>query len=257
VFRNLLQLMIQMAHHEIPDTATVKIALMSEISDSFPPPQIPTPSGNILGRNIKGVQTTLFTSMIVSLVAAVLYLLATINQFQVFTDMKNLNFSSETELMETATQSDDFIASSYGFYILTLLVVSIAFMVWCNRTTKNLNDSGYGTEKGSGWVVGSFFVPIANFFFVFGTIKDLLTGLGKFFPVISTERQKSMKLWWSLAIAGPIVMRISDGMVTDESSVDEYVTAAGVEVLGAAILVVGLVFGVKAFKQLRDDTKTV
>lgn len=231
---------------------------MSETSSSFPPPPpMPAPSGNILGRNINGVQTTLFVSMIVSLVAAGLYLLATINQFQVFTDMKNLNFSTESELMEAATQSDDFIGSSYGFYFLTLLVVSIAFMVWCNKTTKNLNDNGYRTEKGSGWVVGSFFVPIGNFFFVFGTIKDLLTGLGKFFPVISADRQKSMKTWWILAIIGPLVMQFSDSMVTDESNIDEYVTAAGVEVLGAVILVIGLVFGVKAFKQLRDDTKTV
>jgi uncharacterized membrane protein len=66
-----------------------------------------------------------------------------------------------------------------------------------------------------------------------------------------------MKLWWVLTIVGPLVMRVSGGMVTDESNIDEYVNAAGVEVLGAVILVIGLVFGVKAFKQLRDDTKTV
>lgn len=231
---------------------------MSDTSSSFPlPPVMPAPAGNVLGRNIRGVQTTLLVSIATSLVAGVLYLLATINQFQVFTDMKNLNFSSETELMDAATQSDDFIASSNGFYVLTLLVVSIAFMVWCNKTTKNLNESGYRTEKGSGWVVGSFFVPIANFFFVFGTIKDLLTGLGKFIPVISVDHQKTMKLWWVLTIIGQLVMRGSDSMFTEESTIDEYVTAAGVQVVGAVILVVGLVFGVKAFKQLRDDTKTV
>jgi len=222
-----------------------------------PPPPVSVPTANVLGRNVQGVQTTLFVSMVTSLVAGALYLLAAVNQFQVFSDMKNLNFSSDTEMMDAATQSDDFIASSYGFYVLTLLVVSIAFMVWCNKTTKNLNENGYRCEKGSGWVVGSFFVPIANFFFEFGTIKDLLTGLGKFFPVISGDRQKSMKLWWVLTIIGPLVMRASDGMVTDESTIDEYVTAAGVEVVGAVILVIGLVFGVKAFKQLRDDTKTV
>ena len=231
---------------------------MSESSMPFPPPPpVSVPTGNVLGRNVQGVQTTLFVSMITSLVAGALYLLATVNQFQVFSDMKNLNFSSDTEMMDAATQSDDFIASSYGFYVLTLLVVSIAFMVWCNQTTKNLNESGYRTEKTSGWAVGSFFVPIANFFFVFGTIKDLLSGLGKFIPVITTDRQKTMKLWWVLTIIGPIVMRVSDGMVTDESNIDEFVNAAGVEVLGAIILVIGLAFGVKAFKQLRDDTKTV
>jgi hypothetical protein len=46
-------------------------------------------------------------------------------------------------------------------------------------------------------------------------------------------------------------------MLTDDSSIDEYVTASGVEALGALVIVVGLVFGVKAFKQLRDDTKAV
>jgi hypothetical protein len=231
---------------------------MSDSSMSMPPPpRISVPTGNVLGRNINGVHTTLFVSMIVSLVAAGLYLLATINQFQLFTDMKNLNFSSETELIDAATLSDDFIASSIGFYFLTLIFVSVVFLVWCNKLTKNLNESGYRTEKGSGWVVGSYFVPIANFFFVFGTIKDLLTGLGKFFPVISANRQKSMKAWWILTIIGGLVLRASNSMFTDDSNIDEYISASGVEVLGALVIVVGLVFGVKAFKQLRDDTKAI
>ena len=222
-----------------------------------PPPPVSVPTGNVLGRGIPGIQQSLFITMVISLVGAVLYLLATINQFIFFTDLKNLKFSSEDEMVNKATQSDDFIAGSIGLYGIAFVVFVILFLIWCNKTTKNLNESGYRCEKGSGWVVGSFFIPIGNFFFVFGSIKDLLTGLGKFFTTINDETPKLMKNWWIITVIGGMLMRGSDSTLTNESDVDAYVSASGFEILSAFVLVVGLVYGVMAFKQLRDKTKTV
>lgn len=257
-FRNLLQTLLQIAHHEIADTATVKIAPMSETSSSFPPPPpMPAPSGNILGRGIPGIQQSLFIMMVISLVGAVLYLLATINQFIFFTDLKELKFSSEVEIMNKATQSDSFISGSLGLYGIAFIAFTILFMIWCNKTTKNLVESGYRPEKSSGWVVGSFFVPIGNFFFVFGTIEDLLTGLGKFFTSIKDETPRLMKNWWIITVIGGLLMRGSDSTLTNDSDVDAYIVASGFEILSAFVLVIGLVFGVIAFKQLRDKTKNV
>jgi hypothetical protein len=232
---------------------------MSESSMPFPPPPPPVsvPTANVLGRGIPGIQQSLFITMVISLVGAVLYLLATINQFIFFTDLKNLKFSSEDEMVNKATQSDDFIAGSIGLYGIAFVVFVILFLIWCNKTTKNLNESGYRCEKGSGWVVGSFFIPIGNFFFVFGSIKDLLTGLGKFFTTINDETPKLMKNWWIITVIGGMLMRGSDSTLTNASDVDAYVSASGFEILSAFVLVVGLVYGVMAFKQLRDKTKTV
>ena len=232
---------------------------MSESSMPFPPPPPPVsvPTANVLGRGIPGIQQSLFITMVISLVGAVLYLLATINQFIFFTNLKNLKFSSEDEMVNKATQSDDFIAGSIGLYGIAFVVFVILFLIWCNKTTKNLNESGYRCEKGSGWVVGSFFIPIGNFFFVFGSIKDLLTGLGKFFTTINDETPKLMKNWWIITVIGGMLMRGSDSTLTNASDVDAYVSASGFEILSAFVLVVGLVYGVMAFKQLRDKTKTV
>jgi ABC-type thiamin/hydroxymethylpyrimidine transport system permease subunit len=105
--------------------------------------------------------------------------------------------------------------------------------------------------------VGSFFIPIGNIFFIFGTFKDLLTGLGKFFPVINSERQKSMKIWWIVSVIGGLFSNTSGATITEDSNIDEIMTAAGIEIASALVIVIGLVFGVKAFKQLRDDTKPV
>ena len=222
-----------------------------------PPPPVSVPTANVLGRGIPGIQQSLFITMVISLVGAVLYLLATINQFIFFTNLKNLKFSSEDEMVNKATQSDDFIAGSIGLYGIAFVVFVILFLIWCNKTTKNLNESGYRCEKGSGWVVGSFFIPIGNFFFVFGSIKDLLTGLGKFFTTINDETPKLMKNWWIITVIGGMLMRGSDSTLTNASDVDAYVSASGFEILSAFVLVVGLVYGVMAFKQLRDKTKTV
>jgi hypothetical protein len=247
-----------MTHHEITDTATVKIAAMSESTSSFPPPPpMPTPSGNILGRGIPGIQQSLFVTMVISLVGAALYLLGAINQYMVLSDLKNLNFSSETEMANRIVQADDYISNAMAIYGISAIVFLVIFIVWCNKTTKNLTESGYRPEKSSGWAVGSFFIPLGNVFFIFGTFKDLLTGLGKFFPVINSERQKSMKIWWIVSVVGGIFFNISDVTITEDSTIDEIMGAAGLEIAAALIIVVGLVFGVKAFKQLRDDTKTI
>lgn len=222
-----------------------------------PPPPMSVPTGNVLGRGIPGIQQSLFITMVISLVGAVLYLFATINQFIFFTDLKKFKFSSEDEMLNKATQSDDFISSSLGLYGIAFIVFIILFLIWCNKTTKNLVESGYRPEKGSGWAVGSFFVPIANFFFVFGTIKDLLTGLGKFFTSLNDETPRLMKNWWIITVIGGMLMRGSDSTLTNASDVDAYINASGFEILSAFVLVIGLVFGVMAFKQLRDKTRNV
>jgi hypothetical protein len=222
-----------------------------------PPPRISVPTGNVLGRNIAGVQQALFVVMSIALAGASLYLLSAINQYLVLSDLKNLDFTTEQEMVDRVVQADDFITNSLAVYGISSVVFIIIFMVWCNKTSKNLNDSGYRPEKSSGWAVGSFFIPIGNIFFIFGTFKDLLTGLGKFFPVINSERQKSMKIWWIVSVIGGLFSNTSGATITEDSNIDEIMTAAGIEIASALVIVIGLVFGVKAFKQLRDDTKPV
>lgn len=231
---------------------------MSEISTSFPPPPpTPTPSGNVLGRKIAGIHQALFVLAVPLLGASGLYLIAIFNQHKFFTDGKNGKFSTENQVLNAWSDSDDLIAGTYGLYLLLYIAFIIIFMVWCNKTTKNLNDNGYRPKKSSGWSVGSFFIPFGNLFFVFGTIKDLLTGLEKFVPSLTNSCQRDMKIWWVLSIISSFILQISDFNITEDSDIDAYLAAAKVDILGALLLLVAVAFGVKAFKKLRDDTKTV
>ena len=211
----------------------------------------------VLGRKIPRVHKTLFGVSIAALFASAIILIAEINSYQFLLDVKNATFASSGELTSRAEEVDSFLASAYGFAVLVYVVLSIVFLVWCNKMTKNLNDSGYKTRKGSRWVIGSFFIPIANYFLVFGSIKDLLFGLGKAVPTLTYNHQKTMKTWWILFSIGSVLVRASSTELSADADIDQYLNLASFSVGVALLQVVVFGFGVKAFKQLRDDTKAV
>jgi uncharacterized RDD family membrane protein YckC len=231
---------------------------MSESSLPYPPPPpLVVLNDGVLGRKIPGVHKTLFWVSIAALLASIVILIAEINNYQFMSDLKNEEFASTGEMRIRADEVDSFIASAYGFGLLIYVVLSIVFLVWLNKMTKNLNDSGYKTKKGSRWVVGSFFIPVANYFLVFGSIKDLLFGLGKAFPALTNNHQKTVKTWWILFSISAVLMRASSTELSADADIDQYLNLAGFSVCAALLNVVALGFGVKAFKQLRDDTKTI
>ena len=211
----------------------------------------------VLGRRIPGVHKTLFWVSIAGLFASVIILIARINSYQFLSDVKNETFASSGEIISRAEELDSFNASANVFGLLVYLVLIIVFIVWCNKMTKNLNDSGYKTRKGSGWVIGSFFIPIANYFLVFGSIKDLLFGLGKAVPTLTYNHQKTMKTWWILFCIYGGLARASSNELSADADIDQYLNNAAFLVGVALLQVVVFGFGVKAFKQLRDDTKAV
>ena len=232
---------------------------MSDSSLPYPPPPPPLVVLNdgVLGRKIPGVHKTLFWVSIAALLASIIILIAEINNYQFMSDLKNEAFASTGEMRIRADEVDSFIASAYGFSVLVYVVLFTVFLVWLNKMTKNLNDSGYKTNKGSKWVIGSFFIPIANYFLVFGSIKDLLTGLGKAIPTLSNNHQKTIKTWWILFSISSVLVRASGIELSADADIDQYLNLAGFSVCVALLNVVALGFGVKAFKQLRDKTKTV
>jgi len=231
---------------------------MSDSSLPYPPPPpMVVHNEGVLGRKIPGVHKTLFGVSIAGLFASVIILIAEINSYQFLSDVKNETFASSGEIISRAEEIDSFNASANVFGALVYLVLIIVFIVWCNKMTKNLNDSGYKTRKGSGWAVGSFFIPIANFFLVFGSIKDLLFGLGKAVPALTYNRQKALKTWWILFTIHAVLARASSTELSADADIDQYLNNAAFSVGVAFLQVVVFGFGVKAFKQLRDDTKAV
>ena len=232
---------------------------MSDSSLPYPPPPPPMVVHNegVLGRKIPRVHKTLFGVSIAALFASAIILIARINSYQFLSDVKNETFASSGEIISRAEELDSFNASANVFGLLVYLVLIIVFIVWCNKMTKNLNDSGYKTRKGSRWVIGSFFIPIANYFLVFGSIKDLLFGLGKAVPTLTYNHQKTMKTWWILFSIGSVLVRASSTELSADADIDQYLNLASFSVGVALLQVVVFGFGVKAFKQLRDDTKAV
>ncbi len=68
----------------------------------------------------------------------------------------------------------------YGFYVLELITyipAIIAFLMWLNRASKNLQLLGVHDQRfSSGWAVGWWFVPIMSLFRPYQVVKEIWKG---------------------------------------------------------------------------------
>jgi hypothetical protein len=176
-------------------------------------------------------------------------LLALGNRYTVVTSLYEGTF---TGTMEDVTNSDNYVLWASGVGLIAAATFSIMLMVWVHRTTKYLNSSHVSTAKSPRWAVGSFFVPIANAFLVYGTLKDLVAGLGRIHPSITYTRYSSMRVFWILMTIGNYAGRA--GLSSDESAtLDAYKVTEGWGIIASIVLLVGSLFAVRAFGRLRED----
>lgn len=154
-------------------------------------------------------------------------------------------FTAGNEVSATLTEFM-FLASAgqIGFWALS----SIASLVWIYGAARNarvLRPVGFNTTPA--WAVGWFFVPIANLYKPFETVRDIwIASKGKVndrYPAGSPI----IVWWWILSVLGNIVMNISSKYAFEGDSYDfsgaEYVYMSSNVVLMASTIL--FVFAVR------------
>ena len=85
------------------------------------------------------------------------------------------------------------------FYLLGLLAIAalVVTLVWQHRAASAARALGFPTTHSSGWGVGSWFVPIVNFWFPYQAIRDCL-------PLDDPNRARILQ-WWLAYMVGEVV----------------------------------------------------
>lgn len=101
----------------------------------------------------------------------------------------------------------DFVALANSGYSLIFIASAIIFIMWFWRAYSNLHLLGTDRLYNKGWTIGSWFIPVLNFYFPYQIMRSMFDGLnrelmknelvGKPTTRVSTS---SLGTWWGLWI---------------------------------------------------------
>ena len=185
-----------------------------------------------------------------SAVASLCEMAALANRYYVVRSITNGTFAGSSSTIEN---SDELVMVSAFTGALLLVALMIYLMVWANRTTKFLNSHHVSTKRSSGKAVGIFFIPIANFFMVYGLLKDLTSGLGRIFPRVTYQRYLPLRTFWILLVVGNVSARYSYTPSDEDWTFDLYQTFEFFQFASAALVLGAAVSAFRAFGQMLED----
>jgi len=123
---------------------------------------------------------------------------------------KSLNGSPVT-IHLYVDDADAFVAVTDVFVVVLMLAIVPCFIVWCWRAAKNQQALGRAPERlGSGWAVGGWFVPVANFVIPVLVVQDLWRGsdvrIARGDPRWRiADRSWLVGWWWGLFVVALVV----------------------------------------------------
>lgn len=115
-----------------------------------------------------------------------------------------------TAFASRARSADSFVNVADLAFALVALAIIPCFIVWCWRAAKNQDVLGRLPQRlGSGFAIGSWFIPFANFVMPVLIIQDLWRGSGASIPRGDArwriaDRSWLVGWWWGLFVA-PLV----------------------------------------------------
>ena len=183
-------------------------------------------------------------------IASGLELLALANRYTVVTSILDGSFrGTDSEIANV----DRLVAVAVMLGLISLLTLVIMLIIWVNRTTRFLLAQNVATAKSPGWAIGSFFVPIANIFLVYGTFKDLTSGLGRIYPQVTYARYSPFRMFWVAIVVGGLVGRASTSSNTEIITLEAYKSSESLSALSAILVLAGAILCVRAFGRFRQD----
>lgn len=224
-------------------------------SGDFPAPTPPPPPSSI-GPNsmdparLRSLHRPLKWLAVGSAVTSLFEMVALANRYYMIRSITNGTFTGSSSTIEN---SDELVMVSAVTGVLLLVALMIYLMVWANRTTKFLNSHHVSTRRSSGKAVGIFFIPIANFFMVYGLLKDLTSGLGRIFPRVTYQRYLPLRTFWILLVLGNVSARYSYTPSDEDWTFDLYQTFEFFQFASAALVLGAAVSAFRAFGQMLED----
>lgn len=95
----------------------------------------------------------------------------------------------------SANRADSWVRGTGGIWVLLFVVTIVVWCVWQHRSHTAARELVAGMELSAAWAVGSWFVPIVNYFKPFQAMRELWrASLGA--PAWRTQPTWSVLGWW-------------------------------------------------------------
>ena len=154
-----------------------------------------------------------------------------------------------------AEQADTLVMASLVVWLVVFVVTGIVWCVWQHRAQRNAIELAYGKlEFTPGWAVGWWFVPIANLFKPFQTVRELWKAShggydGRIVPTWSV-----IGWWWGLWLGANVLERFvvrsgSMDSLSDLIRSDTWEIVANGVMVVAAILAIMIVRSIVALQE--------
>jgi Domain of unknown function (DUF4328) len=148
---------------------------------------------------------------------------------------------------EGAASDERRAASAIGF-VLLLAASGIVWCVWQFRGQRNLESAGRGGLRFTpGWAVGWWFIPIANLWKPFQTVRELWSRSDPDEQLYVTTGWWVIGLWWAALLVGRVTVFIgsSSPTVRDQIAADQQQVVSNASTMVAAGLAMVIVRAVE------------
>lgn len=138
------------------------------------PPAPPEFSSKYIYRDLGKISRWIKILLIVSIVIALIAIVSTFFEYKLIVAMQEGNFESEQAIL-TAAEANDIRQSVIGFaQVSVAIAIGILSIMWLYRGNANVRALGAADLNFSpGWMVGWYFVPIANLWKPYQGMKEL------------------------------------------------------------------------------------
>jgi hypothetical protein len=167
-------------------------------------------------RSLRGLGTALTVMFVVDAVAAAVAAYAFARRLLVIEDIQRSG-DFTFDLFRRAEEADDFVSTTAVVYLLLLVSTAVVFIVWMSRAARNNDALGRDLPRlSTGWAVGGWFIPIANFVLPVLIVQDLWRGSTASIPRGDmrwriASRSALVGWWWGTFVLSFLRIGIGDG----------------------------------------------
>jgi hypothetical protein len=134
-----------------------------------------------------------------------------------------LDHVGSADFARRARDADAFVDATDVVVAMVASALAVSFIVWCWRAAKNQQALGRVPEKlGSGWAIGGWFIPLANFVIPVLVVQDLWRGsdarIARGDPRWRiADRSWLVGWWWGLFV---VALVLGTGRPADQRPLD-------------------------------------
>jgi hypothetical protein len=135
---------------------------------------------------------------------------AVLNLRALFADVETELFAAYT--VEEGEQADMFVYFTTSFQMMAFLATVVVFIIWFHRVTKNAALLAPDVlTRGTGWAIGSWFIPIANLWIPRSVAAQVWTA-SRSRPHAGDEHQPRtpVNLWWAAYVGSWFVTNAAE-----------------------------------------------